>query len=155
MVWISSGAAGAALLIAALGSAAGQSRPAPAGKPPSRELWLFFSPEATRLASDLEKVGEVLARHPEIVFRPALLSADTSFVRKPREDLAQAVKALGALQRGGVSLRLWDDEGLARAKKLRITRFPAWALIDAPDPTGTRRARVALGYGPNFEELLR
>jgi hypothetical protein len=149
-------AAALALLFAAFGTASGQARQAPPrASTPSRELWLFFSPSEARLAPDLRAAGEFLARHPEIVIRPALLAPDTGFLKKPPQDLAQAVKALSAIQGSGLSLRLWDDEGLACARSLGLSRFPAWALLDAPDSRGVRRARVAVGYGPTFEELLR
>jgi hypothetical protein len=119
------------------------------------ELWLFFSPAEARLAPDLRTLGEFLKRHPEITLRPALLTPDTRFLKAPPAALADSVKVLAALQGAALSLRLWDDEGLARARELGIDCFPAWALVDPPDRTGLRRARVATGYGPKFEELLR
>lgn len=144
-----------ALLAVVAGLARAQEKREPAPKGPSRELWLFFSPDEARLVPDLRAAGEFLARHPGISLRPALLAPDSGFLKKPPQDLADTVKALAALQGPGLSLRLWDDEGLACARSLGLSRFPAWALLDAPDSSGVRRARVALGYGPKFEELLR
>jgi hypothetical protein len=145
----------AALLLGIAGSAIAQARQGPVAKTPPLELWLFFSPAEARLAPDLHTFGEFLKRHPAITLRPTLLSPDAGFLRAPPADLADSVKALAALQGAALSLRLWDDEGLARARELGIDRFPAWALLDPPDRTGLRRARIAIGYGPKFEELLR
>lgn len=70
----------------------------------------------------------------------------------PSEDLADAIKAVGAL---GLTLRLWDDGGLALARELRIDRLPAYAVIDSPGPSGVRRVRTASGYEVKLGELLR
>jgi hypothetical protein len=146
---------GAALTLAAAGSAVAQARRSPAPEAPRRELWLFFSPDSARLAADVRSLGEVLVLHPEVTFRPALLSESSSYLKAPPADLAETVKALSALRGPAVSLRIWDDEGLCRARELGIDRFPAWALVDSPDRTGLRQARVATGYGAKIEELLR
>lgn len=146
---------GAAVTLAAAGSAIAQARRAPPQDAPQRELWLFFTPDTARLAADVRTLGEVLGRHSDLALRPALLSESTAFLKAPPVDLADTVKALAALPGPGLSLRLWDDEGLARARELGIDRFPAWALVDPPDRAGTRRARVAFGYGAKLEELLR
>jgi hypothetical protein len=146
---------GAAMTVAAAGSAISQARRAPAQEAPRRELWLFFTPDAARLAPDVRGLGEVLGRHPDLSLRPTLLSESTAFLKAPTADLADTVKALSGLPGPGLSIRLWDDEGLARARELGIDRFPAWALVDPPDRTGLRRARVAFGFGVKLEELLR
>ncbi len=143
------------LLTTVAGPAIAQARRAAPQEAPRRELWLFFTPDAARLAADVRSLGEVLGRHPDLSLRPTLLSESTAFLKAPPADLADTVKALAALPGPGLSLRLWDDEGLARARELGIDRFPAWALVDAPDRTGLRRARVAFGYGAKLEELVR
>jgi hypothetical protein len=144
-----------ALLAGVAGMAIAQEKRGMATASPSRELWLFFSPGEARLGPDLRRAGDLLRHHPELTLRAALLSPDGSFLKKPSQDLADAVKALALLQGSGPSLRLWDDEGLSRARALGLTRFPAWALLGAPDREGLRHARVAVGYGPNLEELVR
>lgn len=141
------------LAIAGVGVAQAKRGIAPAAR--VRELWLFFSPSETRLAPEIRMLGDFLKRHPDIALRPALLAQDTAFVKAPPADLAESVKALAELPGPGLALRLWDDEGLARARDLGIDRFPAWALVDSADASGVRRARVATGYAPRLEELLR
>jgi len=146
---------GAGLTLADAGTAIAQARSAPAENSPRRELWLFFTPDASHLAPDIRNLGEVLGRHPDLSLRPTLLSESTGFLKAPAADLADTVKALAALPGPGLSLRLWDDEGATQARELGIDRFPAWALVEAPDRTGLRRARVAFGYGAKLEELVR
>jgi hypothetical protein len=143
-----------ALLLGIAAAAVGQEKRGTIPKPGSRELWLFFSPAQSRLAPEIRALGEFLGRHPEIVVRPAFFVENAELLKKPSQDLADTLRALGALPGPGLSLRLWDDEGLARARALGVYRFPAWALIDEGDSRG-RRARVAIGYAPKLEELLK
>lgn len=121
----------------------------------SHELWIFFSPEAPPLASDLERLGATLRKSPGIVPRPVLLASELVRLRKPGKELAEAVKALQTLQGEAFGLQVLDEAGLARAKDLGIDRLPAYALLEAPSRTGPRRAFVAAGLGVKFEELLR
>lgn len=119
---------------------------------PDPELWVFFSPEERRFSSELGRLAEVLRRHPELRVRPVFLTEDWAAVKKPSEDLADTIKAVQAL---GLTLRLWDDKGLAMARDLGITRLPAYAIVDPPAARGPRRVRLATGYGVKFEELVR
>lgn len=119
---------------------------------PSRELWVFFSPSERELAAELRRLREVLRKHPEVAVRPVFLTEDWTALKKPSRDLAQTIDAVKEL---GLSLRLWDDEGLGMARDLGVARLPAYAAVDAADRSGVRRARVAHGYGVNVEELLR
>ncbi len=152
------GAAGLFALFALLagGALAAQDgrRLAEPGRPP-REFWLFFSPEASRLAGDVERLGAALRSRPDVVVRPVLLSSDLVTLRKPSKDLGEAIKALRTLQGEAFGLQVLDQDGLARAKELGIGQLPAFAVIEPPDARGMRGTRIACGYGVKFEELLR
>lgn len=120
-----------------------------------REFWLFFSPEASRLAGDVERLGAALRSRPDVVVRPVLLSSNLVTLRKPSKDLGEAIKALRTLQGEAFGLQVLDQDGLARAKELGIGQLPAFAVIEPPDARGMRGTRIACGYGVKFEELLR
>ena len=145
---LSAGAARAAAAAAAQEPA----RKAAAAPLPARALWIFFSPAERELARELEIVREVLRKHPDVAVRPVFLTEDWAALKKPSRDFADTIKAAQAL---GLSLRLWDDEGLGMARDLGIGRLPAYAVVEPRDPAGVRRARVAYGYGVNVTELLR
>lgn len=144
-------AAGVLALAAAL-SAENARSARPGG---SRELWFFFSPSAKGLAREAQALGAFLTEHPEVVLRPCLLVKDWKDVAQPGSDLADTIAALRALSGSLFSLPLWDEEGLRLARALGIERLPAYALLDAPEKSGPRKARLAYGKGANLQELAR
>jgi hypothetical protein len=150
----------AALLVAAATAAI---RPAWSQEKSEREpvrpqtLWIFFGP-TTDLTRDLRELGAHRERHPHLVVRPCLLTDDFAALREPPEALARTVSELRfhtpLSPEPDPGLRVLDEEGLALARQLGVGTLPAWALVDAPDARGMRRARLAEGHAPRLKELL-
>ena len=151
----------ALLLFGAIGSAGAQEQgnargTGAAGKAPW-ELWFFFSPSEKGLAREVRSLRELLRDHRDLSLRPCLLVGDWRAIQKPTRDFADTIKELHSLIGPGFSLRVWDAEGLALARRLRIGRLPAYALLARSGRTNLKRtdmAHVAFGRGADFKELL-
>lgn len=144
-------------IVLSAGVAAGQEvRRGPAAPArPARELWLFFSPSVPGLARELAPLGEALRRRPDIRVRPAFLSVAWDALGAPTEEVAELFRGIRSLQGGELSVAPWDPEALRLAREVGIDRLPAYALVEPPDGSGRRTARVAQGFGVKFEGLLR
>jgi len=148
-------AAGVVALVAGLGLARAQERQGGRPHAKTRTLWFFFAPSQTGLAKEAARIREILKAHPDLELRASVLVDDWSLIRKPPEDLAQALKDVASVVGPGFSLPLWDDEGLRMARDLGVDRLPAYALVEPARPGGQRRAHVAYGRGANLVELVR
>jgi hypothetical protein len=97
--------------------------------------WVFFSPDSP----DASKIFEAL-RGERV--RTVLLTERYFGEREP------AAPFLATIQKAG-EVRVVDEEGLAKARELKIRRLPAVAVIRGG------RAHVASGTGADVKELLR
>lgn len=115
-----------------LGLALTMGMAAPAG---DDAVWVFFSPDSP----DASKILEAL-RGERV--RTVML------VERYFGDRAPAAPFLSTLQAAG-EIRVVDEEGLAKARELKISRLPAVAVVRGG------RAHVATGAGADVKELLR
>jgi hypothetical protein len=108
-------------------------------------LYLFLSPtdrDLDLLAGEARRILEGLRkRNVDAELRLVLLVADFNSMGSLHRSEAffSFVKDLRDLRGPGFELRLYDEEGLAWAERLRIERTPAWALV--------RDSRAHLVYG--------
>lgn len=137
----------ASLLPALLGMAPQDRVPAP------KELWIFFSPGDPDFTKTLAEVQGLVRSGTAVRLRPVFLVDDHSQLKHPSEALAQNVKGLRALIGEEFAMRVWDDDGLAIARALRLERLPAVVLVDRDRAGAPVKAHVAYGAGVNLKEL--
>lgn len=98
-------------------------------------VWVFVSPDAPDATGVFEQLKGRRVR--------AVLLVERYFgEREPAEAFLATVKAAG-------ELRPYDEEGLAMARRLKIRRVPAVAVVRGD------HAHVAAGTRVNVQELLR
>lgn len=129
----------------------------PPQSPDAAELWFFFSPDDGDLAKDVAAMRDALKSRPDVRLRPCLLVSRAEGLEKPSTGFAATVGQLytSPSSRGlDPGLRILDEEGLVAARSLGIEALPAFAVVEPPDRSGARRARVAVGRGANLKGLL-
>lgn len=118
-----------------------------------KELWIFFSPGDADFTKTLSDVQGLVRSGTAVRLRPVFLVDDHSVLKNPSEALAQNVKGLRALIGEEFAMRVWDDDGLAVARALRLERLPAMVLVDRDRGGAPVKAHVAYGAGVNLKEL--
>lgn len=117
------------------------------------EMAFFFSDSSGDLEAAARALAELRANHPSVRIRPVFLAQDFASLAAPPEDFARGLRALKAAVGEDFSLRVYDEDGLALARELKLDRLPAFAAIESRG--ARRRARVAYGARANLEELVR
>lgn len=98
-------------------------------------VWVFFSPDAPDATPIFRQLEGRRVR--------AVLLVERYFgEREPSEAFLAAVRAAG-------EVRAYDEEGLRMARRLKIRRVPAVAVVDGD------HAHVAAGTRVQVKELLR
>jgi len=117
------------------------------------ELVFFFSDSTKDIESAARALRALRAKRPSLRVRPIFLAEDFGSVAKPSDDLTAGIRELKYAVGDGFSLALYDEDGLALARQLKIDRLPAFAAIVT---SGERRKTcVAYGTRANLEELLK
>jgi hypothetical protein len=117
------------------------------------ELAFFFSDSTRDLEATSRALGALRKKHPSLRVRPVFLAEDFYSLAKPSEEFARGIRELKYAVGQDFGLQVYDEDGLALARELKLDRLPAFALIAT---TGDRRrAYVAYGARPNLEELVR
>lgn len=117
------------------------------------ELVFFFSDSTRDLETAARALRALRAKDPSLRIRPVFLAEDFAAIGQPTEELAAGVRELKYAVGEELSLRIYDEHGLALARELKIERLPAFAVVVT---TGDRRkACVAYGARANLEELLK
>ena len=115
-------------------------------------VFFFFSPDAPQSPA-AAKARSVLAAALKGKFRirPVLLIEDWKTFRKPTEDspIYRTVRELGGGGPPGVSLPVYDLEGLRLARAWNLSRLPAFVLITQG------KAHVVYGSRLDLEDLAR
>ncbi len=117
------------------------------------ELAFFFSDSTKDLESASRALRALRAKHPSLRIKPVFLVEDFGSIAKPADELTAGIRELKYAVGEDFSLRIYDEDGLALARQLKIDRLPAFAVIVT---SGDRRkACVAYGTRANLEELLK
>ncbi len=138
----------AALLLAAVGLALAQDR-----RPPRRdagvEIAFFFSDSTHDLESSARALKALRAKHPDLRIKPVFLVEDFGSIANPSAEFAAGIRELRYAVGQDFALPIYDEDGLALARRLKLDRLPAYALL-----VNGHRAFVACGTRVNLEELL-
>jgi len=117
------------------------------------EIAFFFSDSTKDIESASRALRALRAKHPSLRIRPVFLAEDFGSIVKPTDDLTAGIRELKYAVGEEFSLPLYDEDGLALARQLKIDRLPAFGVIVT---NGDRRkAYVAYGSRANLEELLK
>lgn len=117
------------------------------------ELAFFFSDSTRDLEAASRALGALRGKHPSLRMRPVFLVDDFASLGKPPGYFARGIRELQYAVGQDFGVRVYDEEGLALARELKLDRLPAWALI--VNKSERRRAVVAYGTQANLEELVR
>lgn len=117
------------------------------------ELAFFFSDSTKDLETASRTMRALRAKNPSLRIRPVFLVEDFESIAKPTDELAAAIRELKYAIGEEFSLRIYDEDGLALARDLKIDRMPAFAVIVTDGDR--RKAWVAYGARANLEELLK
>jgi hypothetical protein len=138
----------AGLLLAAVGLALAQDL-----RPPRRdagtELVFFFSDSAPDLEASALALRGLRAKHLDLRIKPVFLVEDFASIANPSAEFASGIRELRYAVGQDFAAPVYDEAGLALARKLKLDRLPAYALVNG------QRAFVACGTRANLEELLR
>ncbi len=139
----------AGLLLAAVGLALAQDR-----RPPRRdagmEIAFFFSDSAPDLEASARTLKGLRAKHPDLRIKPVFLVEDFGSIANPSAEFAAGIRELRYAVGQDFAAPIYDEDGLALARTLKLDRLPAYALL-----VNGQRAFVACGTRANLEELLR
>lgn len=116
------------------------------------ELAFFFSDSTRDLETSARALGALRTKHPSLRIRPVFLAEDFSSLAKPSEEFARGIRELKYAVGQDFGVQVYDEDGLALARELKLDRLPAFALIAKRGER--RRAYVAYGTRPNLEELV-
>lgn len=117
------------------------------------ELAFFFSDSTPDLEASARALGGLRTKHPSLRIRPVFLAQDFASIAKPSTEFALGIRELRVVMGQDFSVRVYDEEGLALARQLKLDRLPAYALI--LDKGKRQQAFVAYGTKTNLEELVR
>jgi len=142
----------AALLLALAGLVFAQDFRSTRGET-ATELAFFFSDSTRDLETSTRALRALRQSHPSLRIRAVFLAEDFSSLAKPSEEFARGIRELKYVVGQDFAVQVYDEDGLALARDLKLDRLPAFSVIAT---TGDRRrAYVAYGARPNLEELVR
>jgi hypothetical protein len=125
--------------------------PSPSPEPGECTLYFFFAPDSPGQAElAREVVDDVVARKGKIRLRTVLLVPDFGALGRLRDGcpFARTLGELARLSPGRpLDLGIFDEEGLALARRWSLARLPALVLVEG----GT--AHVATGSGTRLQPL--
>ena len=117
------------------------------------ELAFFFSDSTRDLEVSARALSALRRKHPSLPIRPVFLAEDFSSLAKPSNEFARGIRELRHAVGEDFSVKVYDEEGLALARQLKLDRLPAYTLI--VNRGKRQRAFVAYGTRANLEELVR
>ena len=117
------------------------------------ELAFFFSDSTPDLEASARALGGLRAKHPSLRIRPVFLTQDFTSIAKPSKEFALGIRELRYAMGPDFSVSVYDEEGLALARQLKLDRLPAYAFI--VNRGERQQAFVAYGTKTNLEELVR
>jgi hypothetical protein len=117
------------------------------------ELAFFFSDSTQDLEASARALVGLRTKHPSLRIQPVFLVEDFASLAKPSEEFARGIRELRYAVGQDFGLHVYDEDGLALAREIKLDRLPAYALVAKQGER--RRAFVAYGTRPNLEELVR
>lgn len=125
-----------------------------AARPTSEpELAFFFSDSTKDLEQATGAIRALRAKQPKLRIKPVFLVEDFASIATPTETFASVIRELRSVVGPEFALPIYDEDGLALARRIKIDRLPAFAVIATHGDT--KRASLAYGSRANLEELLR
>ena len=117
------------------------------------ELAFFFSDSTRDLEVSARALRVLRTNHPSLRIRPIFLAEDFTSLAKPTTEFARGIRELKYAVGEDFGVAVYDEDGLALARQVKLDRLPAYALLVN---TGKRQqAFVVYGTNANLEELLR